>query len=64
MYSQTYIAVIVNVLVILLPKLGVTIGSEELTTTIQVILGIGTAIWILVRRYKQGGVTMAGVRKW
>lgn len=62
-YSQTYIAVAVNVLTIVLPRLGIELGSEELTTTIQTVVAIVTGIWILLRRYRQGDITIAGIRK-
>lgn len=62
--SQTYIAVIVGILVELLPHLGVTVGSDALTTTIQTIVLLASGAWILIRRYKQGDVTVVGVRKY
>lgn len=62
-YSQTYIGIIVSVLASILPRFGVTIGSEELTTTISVIIMIAGAVWALFRRYQAGGVNVFGVRK-
>jgi len=62
-YSQTYIAVIVNVLSFLLPHFGITIGSEELTTTIQTIIILVSGLWILIRRKKVGDVSALGFRK-
>lgn len=62
-YSQTYLATIVSILAFILPKLGIEIGSEALTTTIQTILVVGSGIWIMVRRYQAGGVTKLGVKK-
>lgn len=62
-YSTTYIAIIVNILVTFLPKFGITVGSEELTSIIQAIVVAVTGIWIIVRRYKQGDITVAGVKK-
>ena len=61
--SQTYIAVIISVLGSILPKLGISIGSDELTTTISVIVTIAGALWALIRRYQAGGVTTLGTRK-
>jgi len=63
MISTTYIAVMVNILSAVLPKMGLTIGNDALTTTIQTIMALGTGIWILIQRYKKGDVTMSGVRK-
>ncbi len=62
MYSTTYAAIIVNVLSFILPKVGITIGSDALTTTVQTILVLGTGIVVLVKRYQQGGVTKLGVK--
>ncbi len=50
------------VLAQLLPHLGITLGSDQLTTTVTTIVTIGSAIWALVRRYQAGGITVAGVR--
>lgn len=63
MYSQTYLAIIVSVLGSLLPKLGVTVGSEELTSAVSLLFTIGGALWALVRRYQAGGVGTLGFRK-
>lgn len=63
MISTTYIAIIVNFASMVLPKLGVTIGSEQLTTTIQTIVALTTGLWVLVQRYKKGDVTLFGSYK-
>ena len=63
MVSTTYIAVIVNVLSFLLPKLGVEIGSEQLTSTIQTLITLGSGLWILIQRYQKGDVNVLGVRR-
>lgn len=60
--SQTYLSTLVMVLAAVLPKLGITIGSAELTTTIQTILVVGGGLWVLVRRYQAGGVNVLGKR--
>ncbi len=60
--SQTYISVIVMILSQILPKLGFTIGSDELTTTISTIVLIGAGLWALIRRWQAGGVNFAGLR--
>lgn len=60
--SQTFLAVFVMVLSNVLPKLGVTVGDEALTTTVSVLLTVGAALWALVRRYQAGGVNMVGKR--
>jgi len=61
--SQTYIAILVNILVQFLPKLGLSVGSEELTVTVQTLVLIGSSAWVLIRRYNAGGVTLGGFRK-
>lgn len=63
MISSTYIAVIVNFASMVLPKLGVTIGSEQLTTTVQTLVAIASGLWVLVQRYKRGDVTLFGSYK-
>lgn len=61
--SQTYVSVLVMVLAQVLPNFGITLGSDSLTTTVATLATVFAAIWALVRRYKQGGITVAGVRK-
>lgn len=61
-YSQTYLAVIVMVLAQILPKIGVNLGNDELTSTVTVLVTVGAAVWALVRRYQGGGVAMSGAR--
>lgn len=61
--SQTYIASIVSILAIFLPKFGIVVGSDELTSIIQAGVVLVSGIWIIVRRYQAGGVTPLGMRK-
>lgn len=61
--STTIIAVIVQLLSLGLPKLGITVGSEELTGTLQTIVLIGSGLWIWYRRTQKGDVSGLGVRK-
>lgn len=60
--SQTVISLLIVILSTVLPKLGVTIGNDALTTTISTILVLGAAIWAWVRRYQAGGINAAGLR--
>jgi hypothetical protein len=60
--SQTYVAVIVMFLSQVLPMVGLQIGSADLTTTIGTLLTLASGVWVLIRRYKQGGINAAGVR--
>ena len=60
--SQTYVSIIVMLLATILPKVGITLGNDALTTTIQTLLVLGGGLWVLVRRYQAGGVTVFGSR--
>lgn len=60
--STTYISVIVMVLAQLLPKFGVLVESDALTTTVTTLATLFAGLWILIKRYRQGGVNFAGVR--
>lgn len=61
--STTIIAVVTNLLVTILPLMGVTVGSDSLTTTIQTVVAVGTGVWIYIERVKRGDVTLVGFRK-
>jgi len=61
--SSQYVSAFVIILAAILPKFGLVVGSEELTTWLQAgITLIGGAI-IMYKRYKQGGISVLGVRK-
>lgn len=60
--SLTYIAIIVEVLNFLLPKIGVVVSTDSLTTTIQVLIAVGAGIAALYGRYRAGGITALGFR--
>ena len=62
--STTYSGIIIALLATFLPKLGIVIGSDELTTTVSVLLTIGGSLWAMRGRYRLGGVTLAGLRKY
>ena len=61
-YSQTYLGIIVLFLSEVLPKLGLTIGSDQITTTIYTLAAIGGAIGALWGRYRLGGVNALGFK--
>lgn len=63
MYSTEYFAILISLLSFLLPKIGVVISSEALTTTVQTIVTIVSALYLLYKRHKRGGVNIAGFRK-
>lgn len=63
MISQEYVSAFVVILVAILPKMGVVVGSEELTAWIQAVITVVGGIIIMVRRFKRGDITLGGVKK-
>lgn len=63
MFSYTYLGIIVSVLGAFLPRIGVELGTEELTTAVSVLMTIGGALWGLYGRYRLGGVSKLGFKK-
>lgn len=61
--SQTIISLLIVILADVLPKLGVTLGTNDLTTTVQTIVILGAAFWAYVRRYGVGDINLIGVKK-
>lgn len=61
--SQTVLSVAIALLATLLPKFGINIGNDALTTTITTIVTVASLLWIYVRRIQVGDVNAAGVRK-
>jgi uncharacterized membrane protein len=60
--SKIYIASIVVILATILPALGIKISTEELTELIQAFVVVAGGVFIMYKRYKMGGVTIAGTR--
>lgn len=60
-YSQTYAAVIIALLGWF--NVGHLISNEEVGAIVDAVLQLGGLIWVIVRRYKAGGVNALGVRK-
>lgn len=56
--SQQYIGSIVVLLISLLKMFKIDIGNEELTA---IITG-AVALWVAIRRYKQGDISVVGSR--
>ena len=48
--STTIGATIANLLATILPLIGIQIGSDDLTKTIQVIVAIVTGLWVWYQR--------------
>lgn len=61
--STTISAAIVSILATVLPLLGVEIGTEALTTTLQTIVLLVSSLWVWKERVKRGDVTKLGKRK-
>lgn len=61
--STTILAVVINLLAVLLPKIGVHLPTEQLTDAAQTIVAVATGVWIWYRRVKRGDVNAAGFPK-
>lgn len=61
--SITYTGIIVTLLATFLPKLGIDVGTDQLTMTISTLATIGGALLALWGRYRLGGITVLGSRK-
>lgn len=48
--SQTIVSVFVILLSQILPKVGVEVGSDQLTTTVSTVITIIATLWIWIRR--------------
>lgn len=60
--STTYIAAFVSLLVIILPKFGINIAAEELTSTIQAVVVAVSSVVIMIRRYRHGDINALGAK--
>jgi len=61
--SPSYTSAIVAILATLLPRVGVEIGSEELTSLISAIVVVVSGLVIIYRRYTKGDITLLGGKK-
>jgi len=68
--STQIVAVIINLLSVILPYLGIDVGSEQLTETIQTIIAVATGIWIWYQRTRlqeaplgKGDVNLGGFKR-
>lgn len=61
MYSQTYSAVIIALLGWL--NLGTLVTNDEVGAIIDGVLQLGGLIWVIVRRYQKGDVSVLGVKR-
>ena len=60
--STTISAVIINLLVMVLPFFGISIGEDALMGTIQTVTAVVTGLWIWNERRKRGDVNILGLR--
>jgi len=60
--SQEYIAALVVILVTVLPRLGIQIGSVELTTFIQATITVVGGLWIIIRKIQKKEINIAGFK--
>lgn len=61
--STTIVAVFVQLAVVILPMLGIQVGSVELTNALQTITVIVTGLWIWFQRLQRGDVSFFGSYK-
>lgn len=62
-YSTQYIAVGVIALTQVAKVAGLEISSEQLTNMVMTIVTLASGIWILVERFKKGGIHWTGLKK-
>ena len=62
-YSTTYTATIVILLTALARVFGIEVMEEQLQVTVETLLVIGSGVWILIERYKKGGISAFGIRR-
>ena len=58
MFSQEYLAAIAILIVQVLKMFGIEIANDAITGILTGVL----AIWVAVRRYKKGDISVAGAR--
>ena len=61
--SLTIGMIMVNILAAILPYLGIQIGTEELTTTVQTLILVVTGVGAWYGRFRVGDVNAFGGRK-
>lgn len=57
--SQEYIGALAIVLVGVLKLFNIEVGTETISTVIMAV----AAIWVAIRRYSKGDITIVGARK-
>ena len=59
-YSEIYVSALVIILAQVLPMIGVTFDDAVLTTLAQQVVTIGLALWVAIRRWQSGDITVTG----
>jgi len=59
MLSQEYIGALAILLVSVLSMFKIQVGNETVTALITGVLGL----WVAIRRYNKGDITVGGVKK-
>lgn len=62
MFAPSYVASAVAILVQVLSFLGITVGTEELSTTLTTLVTIGSGLFVMYRQLKTGRSTLGGTR--
>ena len=62
MLAPSYVAAAVSILVNVLSYVGITVGSDALTTTITTLVTVGTGLFIMYRQLSTGRSTIGGTR--
>lgn len=62
--SSQYISALVIILATLLPKFGIQVGSDELTSFLQAVITVVGGVVIMYKRYKQGGINILGRKRY
>ena len=60
--STTVSAIFLQLAVVFLPMIGIQVGSDQLTVTIQTITVVVTGLWIWYQRVQRGDIGTFGVR--
>ena len=61
--STTYTATIILFITAIANIFGFEVVEEQLQTFIEMVVAVVSAVWILVERYKKGGITSFGFRR-
>ena len=61
-FAPTYVSAIVLILSNVFTYLGIEIGSEELTTTLNTLITVGIGLFVMYRQVKTGASTIAGTK--